>query len=88
MSRERWDVCEAQRDGECCANSGRTDATRLVNPGDIKNWKDFASYGEAIFDEDPMGGDVAKLDGNGDGRPCERLLPRSVCRFPSGAFQL
>ena len=78
MPRARWHVCEAQRDGECCANSGRTDATRLVNPGDSKNWKDFASYSEAWSDEkSPRNGDVAKLDGNGDGRPCESLLPRS-----------
>ena len=54
------------------------DAAGLGNPGDSKNCKDFASYGEAKawFDQYPMYGDVAKLDGNGDGRPCESLLPR------------
>ena len=58
----------------------RADATVLLNPGDSKNCKDFASYGEAKawFDKYyPMYGDVAKLDGNGDGRPCESLLPKS-----------
>lgn len=62
------------------ADSGRVDATGLGNPGDSKNCKDFASYGEAKawFDKYyPMYGDVAKLDGNGDGRPCESLLPKS-----------
>ena len=52
----------------------------LPNPGDSKNCKDFASYGEAKawFDKYyPVYGDVAKLDGNGDGRPCESLLPKS-----------
>ena len=62
------------------ADSRRADATVLPNPGDSKNCKDFASYGEAKawFDKYyPMYGDVAKLDGNGDGRPCESLLPKS-----------
>lgn len=62
------------------ADSRRADATGLPNPGDSKNCKDFASYGEAKawFDKYyPMYGDVAKLDGNGDGRPCESLLPKS-----------
>ena len=62
------------------ADSGRTDAAGLGSPGDSKNCKDFASYGEAKawFDKYyPVYGDVAKLDGNGDGRPCESLLPRS-----------
>ena len=62
------------------ADSGRADATGLGDPGDSKNCKDFASYGEAKawFDKYyPTYGDVAKLDGNGDGRPCESLLPKS-----------
>ena len=62
------------------ADSRRADATGLPNPGDSKNCKDFASYGEAKawFDKYyPTYGDVAKLDGNGDGRPCESLLPKS-----------
>ena len=43
-----------------CADSGRTDAAGLQgSPGDSKNWKDFASYGEAIFDVEayPISGD-------------------------------
>ena len=49
----------------------------LTNPGDVKNCKDFATYKEAKAYFDlyfPQYGDVAKLDGNGDGIPCETLL--------------
>ena len=49
----------------------------LTNPGDVKNCKDFATYKEAKAYYDlyfPQFGDVAKLDGNGDGIPCEALL--------------
>jgi hypothetical protein len=50
--------------------------TAPPNPGDTKNCSDFATYAEAKawFDTYfPFYGDVAKLDGNGDGRPCESL---------------
>ena len=48
-------------------------------PGNSKNCKEFASYTEAKawFDKYyPAFGDVAQLDGNDDGRPCESLLPK------------
>lgn len=46
------------------------------NPGDTKNCSDFATYQEAKawFDTYfPWYGDVAKLDGDGNGIPCESL---------------
>jgi len=58
-------------------------ATELVNPGDTKNCADFASYAEAKAWFDlyfPRFGDVAKLDGNGDGRPCEGLMQKAPGR--------
>lgn len=48
----------------------------LVNPGDTKNCSDFATYGEAKewFDRYFQAfGDVARLDGDNDGEPCESL---------------
>eukprot|EP00316_Scyphosphaera_apsteinii_P013176 CAMPEP_0119301232 /NCGR_PEP_ID=MMETSP1333-20130426/3037_1 /TAXON_ID=418940 /ORGANISM="Scyphosphaera apsteinii, Strain RCC1455" /LENGTH=210 /DNA_ID=CAMNT_0007303247 /DNA_START=315 /DNA_END=947 /DNA_ORIENTATION=+ len=51
----------------------------LANPGDAKNCNDFASYAEAKDWYDtyfPAFGDVAKLDRDGDGMPCESLLKR------------
>ena len=51
----------------------------LANPGNTKNCSDFATYGEAKewFDRyfDAFG-DVARLDGDGDGEPCESLPGR------------
>eukprot|EP00441_Pelagodinium_beii_P043835 CAMPEP_0197640174 /NCGR_PEP_ID=MMETSP1338-20131121/14554_1 /TAXON_ID=43686 ORGANISM="Pelagodinium beii, Strain RCC1491" /NCGR_SAMPLE_ID=MMETSP1338 /ASSEMBLY_ACC=CAM_ASM_000754 /LENGTH=88 /DNA_ID=CAMNT_0043212995 /DNA_START=61 /DNA_END=324 /DNA_ORIENTATION=+ len=44
------------------------------NPGNTKNCKDFATYEEAKAWYDkykPFYGDIAKLDGDGDGKPCE-----------------
>jgi len=48
----------------------------LVNPGNSKNCSDFTTYSEAkqwfdTYFEDF--GDVARLDGDGDGEPCESL---------------
>lgn len=46
------------------------------NPGDIKNCSDFGSYSEAKAWFDLYAaefGDVANLDGDGDGEPCESL---------------
>jgi hypothetical protein len=46
------------------------------NPGDTKNCSDFADYAEAKawFDTYfPSYGDVAKLDADHDGIPCESL---------------
>lgn len=55
-------------------------ATRpLTNPGDVKNCNDFSSYAEAKAYYDlyfPQFGDVAKLDSNKDGVPCESLRGR------------
>ena len=46
------------------------------NPGDTKNCSDFLNYAEAKswFDTYfPLYGDVARLDGDNDGEPCESL---------------
>ena len=46
------------------------------NPGDTKNCSDFSTYPEAKawFDTYfPYYGDVAGLDGDNDGEPCESL---------------
>lgn len=46
------------------------------NPGNLKNCKDFKSYDEAVkwFNSYyPLYGDVANLDGDKDGKPCESL---------------
>jgi endonuclease YncB( thermonuclease family) len=54
---------------------------RPANPGDTKNCKDFPTYAEAKawFDTYfPYYGDVAKLDGNSDGIPCEALRGQKV----------
>ncbi len=48
----------------------------VSNPGDTKNCSDFATYAEAKawFDTYfPLYGDVANLDSDGDGIPCETL---------------
>lgn len=48
----------------------------LANPGNTKNCKDFSTYEEAKVWFDKyfrLYGDVAKLDGDGDGQPCEGL---------------
>mmetsp|Transcript_63968 Transcript_63968/g.152546 ORF Transcript_63968/g.152546 Transcript_63968/m.152546 type:complete len:355 (+) Transcript_63968:96-1160(+) len=51
----------------------------LANPGNTKNCKDFASWADAKkwFDAYyPLYGDVAKMDGDGDGIPCESMLKK------------
>jgi micrococcal nuclease len=51
-----------------------------ANPGDVKDCADFDSYDEAKawFDRYyPAYGDVAKLDGDGDLKPCEALIKHS-----------
>ena len=48
----------------------------IPNPGDTKNCADFETYEEAKKWYDkyfPLYGDIAKLDGNNDGIPCESL---------------
>ena len=50
--------------------------TTPSNPGDTKNCGDFKTYAEAKawFDTYyPAYGDIAKLDADGDGEPCETL---------------
>ncbi len=52
------------------------DTDDLVNPGNSKNCSDFATYGDAKewFDRYFAAfGDVALLDGDDDGEPCESL---------------
>jgi len=53
-----------------------TTTTLVQNPGDTKNCSDFSTYAEAMtwfftYWEDY--GDVAGLDNDGDGQPCESL---------------
>lgn len=58
-------------------------ATPPANPGDTKNCGDFATYAEAKawFDQYfPLYGDVARLDSDGNGIPCESL-PGSPTRL-------
>jgi hypothetical protein len=53
-----------------------TTSAQVGNPGDAKNCGDFATYAEAKAWYDtyfPAYGDVAHLDGDGDGIPCESL---------------
>lgn len=48
----------------------------LENPGDVKNCPDFKDYKEAKAWYDkyfPLYGDVARLDGDKNGIPCESL---------------
>lgn len=55
-------------------------SSALVNPGDAVNCSDFATYAEAKawFDKYyPAFGDVAKLDGDGDGVPCNALQKKA-----------
>jgi hypothetical protein len=50
--------------------------TRPANPGDVRNCGDFATWAAAnawFMTYYPHYGDVAKLDGNNDGVPCESL---------------
>jgi hypothetical protein len=50
--------------------------TRPANPGDARNCGDFATWAAAnawFMTYYPHYGDVAKLDGNNDGVPCESL---------------
>ena len=55
------------------------DNAPLANPGNTKNCDSFETYAEAKAWYDlyfPQFGDVARLDANGDGRPCESLMRR------------
>mmetsp|Transcript_50414 Transcript_50414/g.141061 ORF Transcript_50414/g.141061 Transcript_50414/m.141061 type:complete len:339 (+) Transcript_50414:91-1107(+) len=73
-----WKACAV---GSAAASpaTGAAPAGLPGSPGNSKNCKDFSSYEEAKawFDAYfPLYGDVAKLDGDGDGKPCESLLRR------------
>ncbi|MEM1333825.1 MAG: excalibur calcium-binding domain-containing protein, partial [Actinomycetota bacterium] len=53
-----------------------TPPTPPANPGDTRNCSDFSTYAEAKawFDTYfPFYGDIANLDADGDGEPCESL---------------
>jgi hypothetical protein len=59
------------------------------NPGDTKNCSDFATYAaaKAWFDTYfPYYGDIANLDGDGNGIPCESLpgAPRALTQLLTG----
>lgn len=77
-----WSACAPQsKESPAPVAQARAQADKsLTNPGDSKNCADFASYAEAKSWYDkyfPLYGDVAKLDGNGDGVPCEALRRKS-----------
>ena len=58
------------------ATTSSTTTTGLANPGNTKNCSDFSTYTEAKewFDTYfPLYGDVAGLDNDSDGEPCESL---------------
>jgi len=62
--------------GSSAAAADSSEESVLVNPGNSKNCSDFTTYSEAkqwfdTYFEDF--GDVARLDGDGDGEPCESL---------------
>mmetsp|Transcript_15178 Transcript_15178/g.34600 ORF Transcript_15178/g.34600 Transcript_15178/m.34600 type:complete len:328 (+) Transcript_15178:46-1029(+) len=77
-----WKACPAKsaKAGQVATSRPAVDAdAELANPGNSKNCKDFATFADAKqwFDAYyPLYGDVAKLDGDGDGIPCEGLLKK------------
>ena len=63
----------------------------VANPGDVRNCGDFATWADANrwFWTYHRWGDPAKLDGNGDGVPCESLPGApSVEQIPANLFKL
>jgi hypothetical protein len=63
-------------DGSSAAGVDSSEGSVLVNPGNSKNCSDFTTYSEAkqwfdLYFNDF--GDIARLDGDGDGEPCESL---------------
>ena len=85
LGRGLWGACDAPGSSQPKAvasakpRTPRAEKTTLKNPGDSKNCADFGSYDEAKMWYDtykPMYGDVAKLDADGDGIPCESLLSK------------
>eukprot|EP00964_Phaeocystis_antarctica_P133233 scaffold97444_cov80-Phaeocystis_antarctica.AAC.5 len=74
-----------------CADSGRTDAAGLQgSPGDSKNWKDFASYGEAMFRCRglPHFWRWQSSTATATGAHARACCRGQGGRFPSGAFEL
>lgn len=74
-SRPAKTQAELKRQQESAVTKGQ-DKKPLTNPGDVKNCNDFANYAEAKDYYDlyfPQFGDVARLDGDGDGIPCNAL---------------
>ena len=71
-----WTPPAAPATTSSSTTSSSTTTTGLANPGNTKNCSDFSSYGEAKewFDRYfPLYGDVAGLDNDNDGEPCESL---------------
>ena len=71
---------ELQQQQRSTAREAKDVAAIEANPGDVKDCADFDSYDEAKawFDRYyPAYGDVAKLDGDGDLKPCEALIKQS-----------
>jgi micrococcal nuclease len=69
-----------QQQQRSTAREAKEVAAFEANPGDVKDCADFDSYDEAKawFDRYyPAYGDVAKLDGDGDLKPCEALIKHS-----------
>ncbi|MBH0131374.1 cell wall-binding repeat-containing protein [Salinibacterium sp. NK8237] len=59
-----------------CGSSTPKPTATTSNPGDTKNCSDFATYAQArtwYLKYYPQYGDVARLDYDNDGRPCETL---------------
>ena len=56
--------------------TGPSSSEQPADPGNVMNCSDFVSYQEALAWYEtyaPWYGDVARLDGDGDGEPCESL---------------
>ena len=71
---------ELQQQQRSTAREAKDVAAIEANPGDVKDCADFDSYdaAKAWFDRYyPAYGDVAKLDGDGDLKPCEALIKQS-----------
>ena len=71
---------ELQQQQRSTGREAKDVAAIEANPGDVKDCADFDSYdaAKAWFDRYyPAYGDVAKLDGDGDLKPCEALIKQS-----------
>jgi hypothetical protein len=71
-----WTPPAAPATTSSTSTSSTTTTTGLTNPGNTKNCSDFSSYAAAKtwFDQYfTLYGDVAQLDNDNDGEPCESL---------------